>query len=77
MNALHLHDERSPRAAIADLIDRHGLVAVAAALAAWLVRRRVRAPRDDEPVPELMSNHLRRDIGLPPLPDRRSRPELW
>ena len=60
------HDERMPlRAALEDLIAAHGR---------WRVLRALflRARRRDAPlVPLGLNDHLRRDIGLEPLPPRR------
>ena len=38
-------------------------------VAVWLLRRKLRLPYPTE-----LSNHMRRDIGLLPLPGSRSRP---
>jgi len=56
-----------PAEMLSSLIDRHGLRRVALALLAALLRRRRR--RTDACA---LSDHLRRDIGLPPgRPDPR------
>lgn len=58
-----LHDERLPlRVALDDIIAAHGR---------WRVLLALLQPRDP-PVPPLgLNDHLRRDIGLEPLPPRR------
>jgi hypothetical protein len=66
MNAV-LNENLRPADLLADLIERHGPWRVVVALAALLVRRA-------RPAPEVrmsdLSDHLRRDIGLPDLPVR-------
>ncbi|SPF77385.1 hypothetical protein ALP8811_02412 [Aliiroseovarius pelagivivens] len=44
-----------------DLIANHGAIRVVRALAMRLVSQRVRRPQADN-----LSDHLRRDVGLPP-----------
>jgi hypothetical protein len=58
-------DRTALRGTLDDIIDTHGLWPVLRALVARPFRRRV-------PLPPLgLNDHLRRDIGLEPLPPRR------
>jgi len=57
--------DRMPVPALEEIIARHGARAVFAATLAALVRRRRRRP---VPYDNQFSEHLRRDIGLSPLP---------
>jgi|GEM_PF-5551524 len=62
MNALFSDSGGAVRGEVRAIIDRHGLGRVLAALAgAAFTRRRPAALRPDE-----MSDHMRRDLGLPP-----------
>jgi hypothetical protein len=66
MNAIQI-DDRPPDAVVRDLIDRHGLRPILLALLRLaLSRRRAAPPADDR-----LSDYLRRDIGLPPVPGRQ------
>ena len=65
MNALNLRSAREIRAPIDQLIQTYGLFPVVAALIRAAFRRKKTRP----PPIRLadLSDHLRRDIGLPPL----------
>lgn len=64
MNAV-LNEEPSPlHHAVERLVSEHGLRAVAAAVMVRLMRRR---PAVERPMAGLLNDHLRRDIGLPPM----------
>lgn len=72
MNALPLKNRREPSEIIDDLIADHGFVRVIWALVGG-VGRRSRPPDRiytdeiiDTPRIDLLSDHLRRDLGLPP-----------
>jgi hypothetical protein len=68
MNAVMNEDHLSVSVAMERLIARHGVMQVLKALSVRLIRRGDRIPVFAPP----LSNHLRRDIGLDPLPgDRR------
>lgn len=61
-----LQDERPTlRVALDDIIAAHGRWRVLLALLRWPVRRAASVP------PLGLNDHLRRDIGLEPLPPRR------
>lgn len=66
MNALLNNDETTPSAAMKLLVDRHGAWAVLRALAAVLVRPQREVVQLDD-----LSPHMRRDMGLPPIPEAR------
>jgi hypothetical protein len=55
-------EEIPPDITLTRLVDRHGAWATLRALAGVLWRRRPRRPRA-----EALPDHLRRDIGLPPV----------
>lgn len=59
-------------AALQDIIDRHGAWRVLRAAFAAALRHRPPARGDDA---GQLNAHLRRDIGLPPLPP--GRPSFW
>jgi hypothetical protein len=67
MNAVMNEDQMPVSAALERLIARHGVMPVLKALSVRMVRRGERARVQALP----LSNHLRRDIGLDPLPDDR------
>lgn len=56
----------SPRPGVERLIDLHGKLPVLWALIRALLAPRKRRPRP--PDPYHLSPHMRRDLGLPPLP---------
>jgi hypothetical protein len=63
MNAIILRDSTRPARAIEALVAWHGFWPVARALLTQMLHRRARAVSGDEG----LSDHMRRDIGLPPL----------
>jgi len=72
MNAIPV-DNRPPDIAVRDLIDRHGLRPILIAVLGLALHR------GHDPAPrraEALSDHLRRDIGLPPATERRQYWEL-
>jgi len=77
MNALPLNTPHTPREVIDDLIANFGFRRVFLAILSRMVRRS--RPPDTAPFPELarqakvdgLSDHLRRDLGLPPNNNRR------
>lgn len=64
MNAVLNDENLGPADLLADLIARHGRWRVVAALAGLLVRAEPQVRLCD------LSDHLRRDVGLPDLPPR-------
>lgn len=62
MNAIRLENQTSPDIAIDKLIAQYGFRPILKAVLAFPIRRK-QAERLDQ-----LSNHLRRDIGLDPLP---------
>lgn len=69
MTPTHSFDKPVLRAALDEIIRTHGLWPV---LRATLARTLRRPPRSLAHLP--ISNHVRRDIGLDPLPDRKPWP---
>lgn len=67
MNAVMNFEDRLPVDAVRALVDRHGLWRVVRAALAASVRPRVRVMHVDA-----LCDHLRRDIGLPPLGERQA-----
>jgi hypothetical protein len=65
MNALPFRDDRPALEALAPLIDSHGRLRVLLAALRLALRRREGPQRR---FPAALSDHLRRDIGLPELP---------
>jgi hypothetical protein len=65
MNVIPLRDDPAPIETLERLVARYGLRRVLLALARLALRPRPRAPRD---YPGALSDHMRRDIGLPPAP---------
>jgi hypothetical protein len=64
MNTI-LNDHTSPlNHAVERLVSEHGIRAVLAALMLRLIRRR---PQAEVPMIGRLTDHLRRDIGLPPV----------
>lgn len=61
----------TPRTGLETLIDRHGATAVTWSLIRLLLLPRKRRARP--PDAAHLSPHMRRDIGLPPLPPDRRR----
>lgn len=61
--------ELTAEIALARLIERHGTGAILRALLRLLLRRRPRRLRSED-----LSDHLRRDIGLP---ERATPPSQW
>lgn len=72
MNAQVNREFPTPALAVQALVAEYGLVRVALALAGLMARRRRVATRHEADMPDRM----RRDIGLDPLPTRRSYWEL-
>lgn len=72
MNAQVNRTVPSPGVAVQALVAEYGIVRVALALAAHIARRRGTAERWEAD----LSNHVRRDIGLGPLPQGRRYWEL-
>lgn len=68
MNAIRTNDRPNLHAAVRDLVDRHGARAILLAVLGRIVSRPGRTRSVDE-----LSDHLRRDIGLPP----RQEPFAW
>lgn len=68
MNAVHDFDGKRPAEVLADLVARHGGRPVLLALVGLLLRPR---PKDIKPLPDNLSDHLLRDVGLPPEPQAR------
>lgn len=72
MNALPLKNRREPSEIIDDLITDHGFLRVIWALAGRLIKRSrppdaiIQKPRAYDPRIDVLSDHLRRDLGLPP-----------
>ncbi|MEM8823286.1 MAG: hypothetical protein AAGF30_06720 [Pseudomonadota bacterium] len=65
MTIVHLHSAPAPRRTLIDAaIAVHGPLPVLRAALSALLRSKPKARH------VMASNHLRRDIGLPPLPDR-------
>ncbi|MEM7644225.1 MAG: hypothetical protein AAF366_17120 [Pseudomonadota bacterium] len=65
MTIIHLHSAPSPRRTLIEAaIAAHGPLPVLRAALAALLRRKPKGRH------VMASAHLRRDIGLPPLPDR-------
>lgn len=72
MNALPLDNSHNPREVVADLVASFGFRRVLLAVLSQVFRRT--RPPDPESFPELrkqpgldtLSNHLRKDLGLPP-----------
>ena len=62
MNAVMNFDDRLPVEAVRVLVDRHGLWRVVRSAVAAALR-----PRQPRQHVDLLSDHLRRDIGLQPL----------
>ena len=58
------------------LIAEHGPLATLLALLKALRQRPAKQRRAKPPPATLLSDHLRRDIGLPDLPPPRSKPHL-
>ncbi len=67
MNAQVNPETPAPAIALQALVAEHGLVRVALALAALIARRRAPPRRYDAD----LSDRIRRDIGLSPLPESR------
>jgi len=72
MNAQVNHDFPTPSVAVRALVAEYGLVRVALALAAMIARPRGVTRRYDADI----SDRMRRDIGLEPLPASRNYWEL-
>ena len=66
MNAIILRDTTRPSRAVEALVAWHGFWPVARALLAQALRPRARLRTDNG----RLSDHMRRDIGLPPLGPR-------
>ncbi len=64
MNAIILRDTTRPARAVEALVAWHGFWPVARALLAQALRRRV---DNNGTAPAHLSDHMRRDIGLPPM----------
>lgn len=64
MNALPLRDNFPLVETVERLIERHGQQRMLLAVLRQILRRRDRRP---QPLRGLMSDHIRRDLGLPPL----------
>lgn len=62
MNAVMNFEDRLPADAVKALVDRHGLWQVLRAVSKAALARRVKLRQAAD-----LSDHLRRDIGLPPV----------
>ena len=67
MNAIRYQDHNPPSVAVEKLIAEHGLRPILVAVLAFAIRPRLRYR-----TPDVLSDHLRRDIGLGSLPERRN-----
>ena len=63
MNAIRHNDDNMPHVAVRRLIERHGLRPILLAVLGLALRRR----RRQGPPAHTLSDHLRLDIGLPPV----------
>ena len=66
MNAIRYEDHHPPSKVIEKLIAEHGFRRTLMAVLSFAVRPRLRYRS-----PDVLSDHMRRDIGLEPLPERR------
>ena len=72
MNAARIHPKPLPRIAVEEIVADHGLRPVVLALIALALRGK----RGPAPRPPDLPDHLRRDVGLNPLPQGRKYWEL-
>lgn len=66
MNAILNLDDEPPLAVMQRLVEQHGRWSVLVAMVAMVLRRK---PRPLPALPQVLNNHLLRDLGLPPLPE--------
>lgn len=66
MNAVLNIDDEPPLAVMQKLVERHGRWSVLRAMLALVLRPR---PKRVQRLPEVLNNHLLRDLGLPPVPE--------
>lgn len=68
MNAAVLHRKQAPDLAVEKLISEYGLRPVLLSVVVLIFRRRKSARTNVEDLPD----HIRQDIGLPPVPEQRN-----
>lgn len=68
MNAAVLHRKQAPDLAVEKLISEYGLRPVLLSVAVLIFRRRKTARTNVQD----LSDHIRQDIGLPPVPEQRN-----
>jgi hypothetical protein len=82
MNALPIKNRRQPGEVIDDLIDDYGFRRVVLAIAARIIKRSrppdglIRSDTIDAPRINVISDHIRRDLGLPPEGPPRAHVDL-
>lgn len=69
MNATSLHNQNPPKVEVEKLIAQYGLRPILMSVLAFAVVRRRKVPRRD---PSILPDHLRRDIGLNPMPKTKN-----